>query len=287
MDTDDAPQNEEYESDEHGFALRRWVWSRCRGLGGRDGRMVGHVDVDDGSEVRVPDRPSSSLLVEWLASIRKFTSRRRDALYTCLYTHRPGRGLPGRSGQARSPGRTPNRLIQAITWGRESLREMDDAGDFIHLHASGREKPGQIPEVDAGEDVPHLVALDGSQSGSAEEAGELGAAWAVWVAREVGARQMREERACFLRGGGGPRASFRMLEPGEGEGGPGTARELWVAGEVARRFPRPPDQSAVFAEALLAGVTPRQDTSLDGAALRAGVELLSGGEGAPDRRAAG
>ena len=69
-----------------------------------------------------------------------------------------------------------------------------------------------------------------------------------------------------------------MLEPGEGEGGPGPACELWVPGELARRFPRPPDQSAVFAEALLAGVTPRQDTRLDRAALRAGIELLAGGK---------
>ena len=59
-----------------------------------------------------------------------------------------------------------------------------------------------------------------------------------------------------------------MVEPWERQGLPGPACELWVPGELAGRFPRPPDQSAVFAEALLAGVTPRQDTRLDRAEFR-------------------
>ena len=65
---------------------------------------------------------------------------------------------------------------------------MDGAGDFVDRHPACREKPREIPEVDAGEDVPHLVTLDRSQARRAEDPGELGAAWTVWVAREMAAR---------------------------------------------------------------------------------------------------
>ena len=72
--------------------------------------------------------------------------------------------------------------------GPERFAEVDGSGDFVHRHPSGREKPGEVPQVDAGEDVPHLVTLDRSQARRAEEPGELGAAWTVWVAREMAAR---------------------------------------------------------------------------------------------------
>ena len=99
---------------------------------------------------------------------------------------------------------------------------MDGARDFVHRHPSGRQEPGEVPQVDAGEDVPHLVALDGSQSGSAEDAGELGTAWAVWVAREMATRQMREERACFLRERWGASRELSDARTRRGGGGSGT-----------------------------------------------------------------
>ena len=33
--------------------------------------------------------------------------------------------------------------------------KVDGAGDLVDGHASGPEKPGQVPGVDTGEDVPH------------------------------------------------------------------------------------------------------------------------------------
>ena len=39
--------------------------------------------------------------------------------------------------------------------------KVDGAGDLVDGHASGPEKPGQVPGVDTGEDVPHLVTFDG------------------------------------------------------------------------------------------------------------------------------
>lgn len=70
-------------------------------------------------------------------------------------------------------------------FGPARIGEMDSPGDFVDGEPGPGKKPLEIPNSDAGEDVPELRPLPPFQLGRAKGARQRRAAWPLGHARQV------------------------------------------------------------------------------------------------------
>ena len=73
-------------------------------------------------------------------------------------------------------GRDRELVDPSDDFGPARIGEVDGAGDFVDRQPASGEEPFEIPDADAGEDVPQLRPLASLEFGRAEGAREPGAA---------------------------------------------------------------------------------------------------------------